>query len=256
MLINFDKIQNLSNEYINNKPFPHIVIDDVIDLNLLNEIDTEIKSIEDWDDKKNFHGSIKKRILNSYEKFPTFTKKLINYLNNKKMLEVLENLTGEKALIPDPYFYGGGVHSTTRGGYLKVHADFNWHKKLKLFRRLNLLLYLSKDWKEEYKGNIEFWKEPFTKAEKSIFPKFGRLIIFTTDDNSFHGHPDPLQSPESIWRNSIALYYYSSIKPKKNFSGYRLGTDYVPVKNDNFQRVGKLRKIWGNIKYRLFPSKF
>ena len=30
MLINFEKIQNLSNEYINNKPFPHIVFDNFL----------------------------------------------------------------------------------------------------------------------------------------------------------------------------------------------------------------------------------
>ena len=102
-------------------------------------------------------------------------------------------MPGEVSLIPDPYFHGGGIHSTTKGGFLKVHADFNWHKKLKLFRRLNLLLYLTRDWKEEYKGNIEFWKEPFNEASKSVFPKFGRMVIFTTDDKSFHGHPHPFR---------------------------------------------------------------
>tara|TARA_A100001234_G_C12537340_1_gene347255 strand:- start:116 stop:886 length:771 start_codon:yes stop_codon:yes gene_type:complete len=256
MIIKFNEIKKNSSNFINNKPFPHIVLDNIFDYEFLSLIENEIKNIQEWDENKNFHGSINKRIMNTYENFPPNVKKLINKLNNKDMLEALERLTGEKNLIPDPYYFGGGIHSTTRGGFLKIHADFNWHKKLKLFRRINLLLYLTKEWKEEYNGNIEFWKKPFNKADKSIFPKFGRMVIFTTDDNSFHGHPKPLQCPENIWRNSIALYYYSSTRPSKNFFINRLGTDYVPVHNDNFKRVGILRKIWGSIKYKLFPNKF
>ena len=55
------------------------------------------------------------------------------------MLEFLETLTGIDGLVPDPYFAGGGLHQIVRGGFLKVHADFNWHPKLRLDRRLNML---------------------------------------------------------------------------------------------------------------------
>ena len=256
MNINYKELENRFEDYSNNKPFPHIVHDNILDSKYLEEVEKEVNEIKKWDQEKTFHGAIKKRILNSYENFPDKTQKLIHTLNNKKMLEALEKLTGETSLIPDPYFEGGGIHSTTKGGYLKVHADFNWHKKLKLFRRINLLLYVTKNWKEEYMGNIEFWKEPFNKAEKAIVPKFGRMVIFTTDDKSFHGHPHPLNCAENVWRNSIALYYYSSVKPKKNFSGFRLGTDYVPLQDDTFKRTSKIRTIWGSIKYKLFPEKF
>src|SRR6266436_1022806 len=60
-------------------------------------------------------------------------------------------------LIPDPYFGGGGLHQIEAGGFLKVHADFNVHPKLKLDRRLNMLVYLNKDWREEWGGHLELW---------------------------------------------------------------------------------------------------
>ena len=68
------------------------------------------------------------------------------------MIQFLETLTGIDGVIPDPYFVGGGLHQIKPGGHLEVHADFNRHTKLKLDRRINLLLYLNKDWKDEYGG--------------------------------------------------------------------------------------------------------
>ena len=50
----------------------------------------------------------------------------------------------DENLIPDPYFLGGGIHSSKKGGFLNIHTDFNWHHKLQLHRRVNVLIYLSK----------------------------------------------------------------------------------------------------------------
>jgi Rps23 Pro-64 3,4-dihydroxylase Tpa1-like proline 4-hydroxylase len=68
-------------------------------------------------------------------------------------IDFLETLTGITGLLPDPHLWGGGLHQIQRGGFLKVHADFNRHERLDLDRRLNLLVYLNKDWKEEYGGS-------------------------------------------------------------------------------------------------------
>lgn len=148
------------------------------------------------------------------------------------------------------------MHSTTKGGFLKMHADFNWHKKLKLFRRLNLLLYLNKDWKEEWGGNLELSTKDIYNSNKSIIPIFNRMVIFTTDDKSFHGQPKELSCPEQTWRNSIALYYYSRIKPRLNFYGKRVGTDYVPIQGDDFKRNNFIKRLYSKIKYFFFQINF
>ena len=78
-------------------------------------------------------------------------------MNSLRVLLFLEALTGIEGLIPDPYFGGGGPHQIQPGGFLKIHADFNVHPQLKLDRRLNMLIYLNKDWREEYGGHLELW---------------------------------------------------------------------------------------------------
>jgi 2-oxoglutarate-Fe(II)-dependent oxygenase superfamily protein len=139
----------------------------------------------------------------------------------------LEQLTGIEGLIPDPYFWGGGLHQITRGGYLKVHADFNRYSKLRLDRRLNLLLYLNRDWKEEYGGHLELWNEQMTTCERKILPIFNRCVVFSTTDYSYHGHPDPLNCPEQQTRKSLALYYYTNGRLEEGVS---------PVHTTLFQR--------------------
>ncbi len=105
-----------------------------------------------------------------------------------------------------------------RGGFLKVHADFNWHPKLKLDRRLNVLIYLNRDWKDEYGGALELWDRSMTGPEKSVLPVFNRTVVFSTTDFSYHGHPHPLACPEATTRKSVSLYYYSNGRPDEEKS--------------------------------------
>ena len=46
----------------------------------------------------------------------------------------------------------------------------------------------------------------------TIAPVYNRCVIFNTDADSFHGHPDPLICPENVKRKSLALYYYTASK--------------------------------------------
>jgi hypothetical protein len=113
---------------------------------------------------------------------------------------------------------GGGLHQIERGGYLKIHADFNRHPKFKLERRLNLLLYLNENWKEEYGGHLELWNREMTHFVHKILPTFNRCVIFNTTDTSYHGHPEPLACPQGMTRKSLALYYYSNGRPAEEES--------------------------------------
>ncbi|TYO60757.1 2OG-Fe(II) oxygenase, partial [Bradyrhizobium hipponense] len=129
-------------------------------------------------------------------------------------LGFLERLTGIEGLIPDPYLLGGGLHMIPRGGRLAIHADFNIHKKLRLDRRLNLLLYLNYDWKEEWGGALELWDKDVKTKERAYLPIANRMVVFSTTDTAYHGHPDPLRSPKGKYRRSIALYYYTNGRPE------------------------------------------
>jgi Rps23 Pro-64 3,4-dihydroxylase Tpa1-like proline 4-hydroxylase len=160
------------------------------------------------------------------------------------MLQFLEKLTGIEGLIPDPYFTGGGLHETKSGGFLGVHSDFRLNKKLNIERRLNVIIYLNEDWKEEYGGNLELWDVDMKTCLKKVLPIYNRCVIFNTDKDSNHGHPEPLTTPEHITRRSIALYYYTAgtmvIDPAQ-----RNKTHYKPRPKDRFSLkyyMGKLIK--------------
>lgn len=201
------------------KPFPHILIDNFLPEFVLNNILTEFPKAGEIDWQK-FENKAEKKLANKHERnMGDYTRALLYQLNSSTFIEFLENLTGIKGIIPDPHFEGGGLHQIERGGYLKMHVDFNRHTRLKLDRRLNLLLYLNKDWQEEYGGHLELWDQEITQCQKKILPIFNRLVIFTTTDFTYHGHPEPLTCPEGWTRKSLALYYYTNGRPAEEISG-------------------------------------
>ena len=200
-------------------PFPHVVVDGLFPDETLDRV-LEVFPAPDDASWQRFDSGLERKLGNLeglLEKDRTISDFLVA-MNSPRMLAFLERLTGIDGLIPDPYFGGGGLHQIVRGGFLKIHADFNVHPKLKLDRRLNVLVYLNKDWPEEYGGALELWSRDLERLERSILPLFNRTVIFSTTDTSFHGHPRPLQCPESRTRKSVSLYYYTNGRPAEERS--------------------------------------
>ena len=200
----------LADDYQNAEPFPHIQIENLLDVAMLRGVARNYPAI----DQKQFFDRDQERFKYQFhaQEVPNgFTRNLLGELNSQAFLGFLEEMTGIKGLIPDPYYFGGGLHLTRRGGHLGVHADFNIHKRMNVERRLNLLVYLNDDWQEEYGGKLELWDKQMTRAVKSIGPLIGRAVVFNTSLDSFHGHPDPLACPPDRDRRSIATYYYTAI---------------------------------------------
>jgi len=202
-------------EYKNNKPFPHIYIDNFL------PAEAAEAALRDFPEPKQLAWSEfnspneKKLAFDVVERLPSSVRDVLYFLNSRPMIQFLEVLTGIQGAIPDPYYVGGGLHQIKRGGKLGVHADFNYHTKLKLDRRINLLIYMNKDWKEEYGGHFELWNRDMTCAEQKVLPLFNRCAIFSTTSTSFHGHPTPLACPPDRTRKSIATYYYSNGRPEE-----------------------------------------
>jgi len=124
-------------------------------------------------------------------------------------ISYLEKLTGIVPLYPDEDLSGGGLHEIYTGGYLNVHADFNFHPKNHKLRALNLIVYLNPEWKEEWNGQLELWPEHLDSDPVKIAPLMNRAALFRTSETSWHGHPRPLETPGDISRRSLAVYYYT-----------------------------------------------
>jgi len=202
-------------EYRTNSPFPSIYFDDFLPQEVAEQAvrDFPAKKQIRWSEFSNENEI--KLAFDRAEKLPASIRDILFFFNSRPMLDFLEELTGIQGLIPDPYFIGGGLHQILPGGFLEVHADFNRHTKLNLDRRLNVLLYLNQDWKEEYGGHFELWNKDMTAMVKRILPVFNRMAMFSTTSTSFHGHPHPLTCPPDRSRRSIAVYYYTNGRPEE-----------------------------------------
>src|SRR5882762_2183645 len=220
-----DVMKTAHSDYANAKPYPHVVLDNFFDQKF--DTDAEIK------------------LASSAEaSFGPATRLFLYHLNSITFLEFLSRVTGIKNLIPDPGFEGGGLHQIVPGGKLGVHADFNKHRDFGLDRRLNLLLYLNKDWREEYGGHLQLWDRDVTRCEAKVLPIFNRMMVFGTTDFTFHGHPDPLQCPEGMTRKSLALYYFSNGRPAEGITGEHSTLFQARVKNEFRPSLGRrMRKI-------------
>lgn len=209
--------------YRENRPFPHIAIDGFFDESVIQRIVADYPGEFDSSWNRTFLDAgayeEQKLGLDRLEEFPPYIQQFVNSLNSRIFVEFLERLTGIDGLMPDPHLVGGGLHMIPRGGRLAIHADFNRHKKLRLDRRLNLLVYLNHDWKQEWGGALELWDKDVKVKEKAYLPIANRVVVFTTTDTAYHGHPDPLTSPKGKYRRSIALYYYTNGRPEDESSG-------------------------------------
>lgn len=202
--------------YQSNTPFPHIRLDNVFPENVLEDVVAEFPDIssEAWNYKRVDENEIK--MASNIEAFwSEKTVEFLRYLNSQEFLRFLTAITGIQNLIPDPDYFGGGLHQIVKGGRLQIHADFNKHPKNNLDRRINVLIYLNKNWQDEWNGALELWDTSMDHCVQKISPLFNRMVIFSTTSNSFHGHPDFLKTPEGVYRRSIALYYYTNGRPEE-----------------------------------------
>jgi hypothetical protein len=206
-------------EYKNNKPFAHIYFDNFLPVRAAEA------ALRDFPEPKQLtwtefnRPTEKKLAFDVVEKLPLSIREVLYFLNSRPMIQFLEILTAIDGVVPDPYFTGGGLHQIKPGGNLEVHVDFNRHNKLKLDRRINVLIYLNKNWKEEYGGHFELWNRDMSAAGQKILPLFNRCAIFSTTEYSYHGHPTPLACPPDRTRKSMATYYYTNGRPEEEVTG-------------------------------------
>ena len=203
------------NQYLNATPFPNIVLENFFTNNFLDKVVKNFPNLEKINSSQQYINKNEIKFANNdYINFPDSIKVLFDFMNSNTFLDFLQKITSiEEKLIADKELNGGGLHQIKTGGMLKIHTDFSKHPTLDLDRRINVLIYLNKNWDKTYGGNLELWDREMKLCGKKITPTFNKMVIFSTNDFSNHGHPDPIKSPKNISRKSIALYYFSKGRP-------------------------------------------
>lgn len=236
LYFDLNKLQELakanSEKYKNGDPYPNIYFDNFMDTEPLEQVLNEFPdpNIKIWKEYENyFEGKLEAQ---GEAKVGEFTSNLLYQFNSAPFLQFLETLTGIKGLIADPYFLGGGLHQMKPGGKLGVHADFSKHGNIKIERRINAILYLNKDWKPEYNGDLELWDENMESCKTKIQPLYNRLAIFNVTDFNYHGVPEELKCPEGMTRKSIALYYFTVDRPEGELQEGKTSTVFMARPGD------------------------
>lgn len=216
-------------------PFPHAVIDNFLPHALAQFLSARFPSPDhpvwlDWR-RRTGHQYAKQGPGNS-SRFDTLDPEFelaLHQFNAFRFLLFLEALTGVDKLLPDPHFSGGGMHQILQGGLLDIHTDFNDYTRLDLVRRLNVLIYLNEDWQSGDGGELELWDgpPPEGRAQRIVEPVFNRAVIFRTDKQSFHGHPNPWAGRAGRTRRSLAFYYYTAARDPN--ARYDAKTDFQGV---------------------------
>lgn len=201
----------LSTQYQSASPFPSICIDNFLTPAFAEQIANSYPSYNNAKQSgrefKAVNENLKVQITDP-NIFPSPVKTLSSTLASSEFLKRMGQLSGIEGLVWDPNFVGGGMHLTKSSGLLDVHVDFNYEKKLDLFRRINILLYLNPTWESSWGGEVELWDTEVKNCIQSFSPIFNRCVIFSTSDISFHG-VTAVRSPNDVSRNSFAAYYYS-----------------------------------------------
>jgi hypothetical protein len=231
-------VSQLRDQFTNARPFPHVVIDDI----LLPQVARSVEAGFETALQHKQHGAPKAHrdvlLKTGTPKLSRMTPDQVavfDAIHSDRFVQFLESVTRIKPVFSDPELRGGGLHSSWRGGYLNVHTDFNFHPGEHTHRRLNLIIYVNEEWREEWGGALELWNADVSMCDVRFLPKFNRAVLFETSEISFHGHPVPLSCPEGVTRKSLAVYYYTDW-PKG--LERRAKTNYVliPAQNDKLRR--------------------
>ncbi len=206
--LSIDKsVDELLHEYQHAAPFPHLVLDDLFPYETLNPVLDELPSpsSEKWVHEHTDH--LVKSNLRSAADLGDQTFQFASILHSAGFLYFLSEITGVKALLPDPYLTGAGYHVVPEGGKFDVHADRNTDHNSGLERRVVMLIYLNRSWAPEYGGQLELWNQQGTKCEKVIEPLFNRTVIFEIGDKNFHGVRPVIGA--GVARRSFAVYFHT-----------------------------------------------
>lgn len=216
--------------FYDNLDCPHLVLDNFMDLTKLSVMLKDVDRITIWNNPNNGFserqkGLIPKKKYEVHENYsddfiPSFNRfvadrrevhqyigDLIAFFNTNEFIKFLEDKTSIKGLFTDDLMKTGGLQKTIKDGYLNLHLDNNWNERLDAHNIVNCILFLSKDWNNNFGGSLELWNK--NKKIKEIEPIFNRLVIRMNNENSFHGFPEPLRCSEKSCRLALVFFYYT-----------------------------------------------
>jgi 2OG-Fe(II) oxygenase superfamily len=205
-----DAIAALNHDYNHAHPCKHIVIDNFFRPEIAEALFNNFPKFETMNVKRKSLNENKREEYH-FDRFHPVFSDVKEAIVGEDFCKAVGQITDLDGLFVTTDNTGAGIHQGGNGSRLDIHIDYNMSTKFNAWRRLNLLVYLNKGWKDEYGGALELWNKEMTTCEKMVLPYFNRAVIFYTDENAPHGYRK-MNLPEDIYRKSIYTYYYTPVE--------------------------------------------
>ena len=241
-----ERIDDIRENFQKAKPFESVVIDDFLQPEYAHQLsDLFPDNFQDW---YRYDNPIEKKYaFDNIESLSVPLKNYFYFMSSPFMVQLFSNISGIEDIEYDEYLHGAGLHAHPRHGRLQIHLDYEKHPHSGKERRLNVILFLSKDWKEEWNGHNELWNQELSECQRKTAVQFNRAILFKTNDISYHGVPEQIQCPENVFRKSLAYYYVSPLSSdtsQKKEKEYRKKATFFQTKTEPYdERLQRLFKI-------------
>jgi 2-oxoglutarate-Fe(II)-dependent oxygenase superfamily protein len=180
----------LRRAYAAAEPFPFVSLDGFLEPGFARELASSLPSLEDARQVGREFRAVNERgkvQVTRSEHFAPAVRALNELMASPRLLALLERITGIRELLADEELVGGGIHVMGPGSHLDVHVDFNRIDERGIYRRLNALLFLNEEWRDEWGGELELWDARVNRRHHAFAPRLNRLVLFETSEHSYHG---------------------------------------------------------------------
>ena len=207
----------LAARFASAQPFRHVVVDDFLVPAYADALFAQFPPFAAGN-ARNEAGEVgNKAVVERIRGLGPAYARLDDAIQSPEFLAWVGRVTGIDALLYDPWYFGGGTHENREGQDLDPHVDFNRHPVERWHRRLNLIVYLNREWADAWGGSLELHSDPRRADDRVtlVTPLFNRCVIFETNEISWHGFSRIALPSErdGLTRRSIALYFYTRERP-------------------------------------------
>ncbi|MFT4644647.1 MAG: hypothetical protein ACI8ZX_001052 [Planctomycetota bacterium] len=224
------KIAELNSQFVNAPHCKHIFLDKFFNEETANQLYENFPSFDSLNVIRKSLNENKREDYNFEAWHPIF-QQVRETLASKEFSDIISRITGIDGLFTNYDSLGQGIHQGAKGSYLDVHIDVNVNVEKKIWRRVNLLIYLNEGWKAEYGGDIEFWDTEMKECVQKYPCFMNKALIFITDKNSPHGY-SKINVPEGETRKSYYAYYYTPLEEGVKYEDSR----FLSKPDDSFMK--------------------
>lgn len=179
-------------------------VDDLLPEKLVNDIYKNFPKLSETKKKKTIREN--KYVAYQMNKYHPLLEEVIYAFQDEKVVEIVSEICDLENILPDKNLYAGGLSLMAENNYLSPHLDNSHDKDRQLWRVLNLLFYVTPNWKLENGGNLEVWPKGLKEEPIEIESKFNRLVVMATHQKSWHSVNKVLVDDV---RCCVSNYYFS-----------------------------------------------